>query len=397
MNRTAAAFIRAVQHPTTSATRSAGGVLRLRPTRTWPSMITMLDAGDVALAHAVEQVLAGGVLGAVHDDEVGGAAGLDDPAVELALPRRVAGGEAERQLRPAPRRARSAWRSCGGCRAAARPSRPASPSPVSRGRAGSARAPCAARRARPPRCRCGRSRSSARTARRARGSGRAGSAVWPPLMWPMTSASASSTTSLSIRPEPGIEGPPVWMVLWMPYLRAQPTIALASSPLLTPPRPTSPSSFTPACGQLLEVALDHALLDHRRAGQHLDAAGPEGVEGALRRDGQRLHADDVLGTPGQMHLAGRDHGGDAAVAGSCRSSSICCWRGVQSPNTGWTWLSIRPGATVVPLALTTVLAPPTSRSFSLADRQDAAALARRSRRHRGSAGADRPTAAGRYP
>ena len=51
-----------------------------------------------------------------------------------------------------------------------------------------------------------------------------GRAVWPPLICPMTSASASSTASLSIRPEPGIEGPPVWMVLWMPYLRAQATI-----------------------------------------------------------------------------------------------------------------------------------------------------------------------------
>jgi hypothetical protein len=36
-------------------------------------------------------------------------------------------------------------------------------------------------------------------------------------MWPTTSVSASSTTSLSINPEPGIEGPPVWIVLWMPY------------------------------------------------------------------------------------------------------------------------------------------------------------------------------------
>jgi len=33
------------------------------------------DAGDVALAHAVEQVLAGGVLGPVHDHEVGGVTG----------------------------------------------------------------------------------------------------------------------------------------------------------------------------------------------------------------------------------------------------------------------------------------------------------------------------------
>jgi len=71
-------------------------------------------------------------------------------------------------------------------------------------------------------------------------------------MWPITSASASSTTSLSIRPDPGIEGPPVWIVLWIPCLRAQATICLASSPALTEPRPTSPSSFTPASAMSLK-------------------------------------------------------------------------------------------------------------------------------------------------
>ena len=49
---------------------------------------------------------------------------------------------------------------------------------------------------------------------------------------------------------------------------------------------------------------------------HLHAAGPEVVERALRGDRQRLDADDVLGPAGQMHLAGRDHRRDAAVA--CR-------------------------------------------------------------------------------
>src|ERR1700733_5307006 len=100
-----------------------------------------------------------------------------------------------------------------------------------------------------------------------------GSAVWPPLIWPITSVSASSTTSLSIRPEPGIEGPPVWMVLWMPYLRAQPTILRAVGPSLTPPRP----------------------------------------ERALRKDRHRLEANDVAGPAGHVHFAGRDHGGDAAM------------------------------------------------------------------------------------
>ena len=41
------------------------------------------------------------------------------------------------------------------------------------------------------------------------------------------------------------------------------------------------------------------------------------------------------------------------------------WRGVQSPATGWTWLSMRPGERIVPLASTTVPAPAVSTSFSL--------------------------------
>src|SRR6266481_6156463 len=85
-----------------------------------------------------------------------------------------------------------------------------------------------------------------------------GRAVWPPLMWPITSVSASSTTSLSIRPEPGIDGPPVWMVLWMPYLRAHPTI--------------------------------------------LHAAGAERPERALRKNRHRLQFDDVTEAPGHNTL-----------------------------------------------------------------------------------------------
>ena len=40
-------------------------------------------------------------------------------------------------------------------------------------------------------------------------------------------------------------------------------------------------------------------------------------------------------------------------------------RGVQSPNTGWTWLSIKPGASVVPLASINVVAALASQLFSL--------------------------------
>jgi len=49
-----------------------------------------------------------------------------------------------------------------------------------------------------------------------------------------------------------MEGPPVWMVDWMPYLRAHPTILRAVGPSLTPPRPTSPSSRTPAAASSLK-------------------------------------------------------------------------------------------------------------------------------------------------
>ena len=43
------------------------------------------------------------------------------------------------------------------------------------------------------------------------------------------------------------------------------------------------------------------------------------------------------------------------------------WRGVQSPNTGCTWLSIRPGASATPLASISVSGCAVSQSFCLAD------------------------------
>src|ERR1700675_361030 len=52
------------------------------------------DAGQIAGGDRGEQVLAGAVLGAVEEDEVGGAADFDQAAVELALAGGVAGGEA---------------------------------------------------------------------------------------------------------------------------------------------------------------------------------------------------------------------------------------------------------------------------------------------------------------
>ncbi len=131
---------------------------------------------------------------------------------------------------------------------------------------------------------------------------------------------------MSIRPEPGIDGPPVWMVLWMPYLRAQATISLRLVAGLDRAQAHFAQQAHAGFGEFLEVALDHALLDDGRAGQHLHAAGAEVVEGALRGDGQRLQAHDVLGAAGQVHLAGGNHGGHAAVHGGVDPADLALAR-----------------------------------------------------------------------
>ena len=140
-----------------------------------------------------------------------------------------------------------------------------------------------------------------------------GSAVWPPLIWPITSVSASSTTSLSIRPEPGIDGPPVWMVLWMPYLRAHPTILRAVGPSLTPPRPTSPSSLTPAAANSLKSS---STISHSMTGAPACTFTPPGrsVQNArCAKIAIALSADDIARPAGHVDFAGRDHRGDAAM------------------------------------------------------------------------------------
>src|SRR6266853_1585616 len=57
------------------------------------------DAREVAELHAVQDVVAGGVLRLVHDDEVGRAPDFDDAAVQRAHPRGIAGRKAERDFR----------------------------------------------------------------------------------------------------------------------------------------------------------------------------------------------------------------------------------------------------------------------------------------------------------
>ena len=84
-------------------------------------------------------------------------------------------------------------------------------------------------------------------------------------------------------PEPGIEGPPVWIVLWMPYLRAQATMRLAFGPSLTPPRPDFAQQRHAGVGEILEILLGHAGLDAGGAGVNLDAGRARISELPLRR------------------------------------------------------------------------------------------------------------------
>ena len=169
-----------------------------------------------------------------------------------------------------------------------------------------------------------------------------GSAVCPPLMWPTTSVSASSTTSLSMRPEPGIDGPPVWMVLWMPYLRAQATMRFAVGPSFTPPRPTSPSSVTPASARSLKSC---SVISGSMQGAPAWTLTPEGRKLANWRCAEMasaLRPTTSRGRPGVCTSPAEI----MVVTPPLRFESIqpsWFWRGVQSPATGCTWLSIRPG------------------------------------------------------
>src|SRR5262245_32670789 len=56
------------------------------------------DARQISQANALQEILTGGMLCLVEEDEVGAAAFLDEADVELAHPRRIAGSEAERDL-----------------------------------------------------------------------------------------------------------------------------------------------------------------------------------------------------------------------------------------------------------------------------------------------------------
>ncbi len=103
--------------------------------------------------------------------------------------------------------------------------------------------------------------------------------------------------------------------------------------LLDAAEPDLAEQLDAGLGHLAKILLDHALLEHRRAGVQLDPARTEGGEGALRRDRERLDPDHVPGRPGRWTSPAET----MVVTPPCRKLSIqfsWFWRGVQSPNTG---------------------------------------------------------------
>ena len=134
------------------------------------------------------------------------------------------------------------------------------------------------------RCRCGQEFEAAACSPGCGGSGRTRSGEgWcgRPLMWPTTLVSASSATSLSIRPEPGIE-PPCGSCSGCRICAPIPP-SCARWARLTPPRPTSPSSLTPAAASSLKSSSTISVSMTGRAGVNLHAAGTQGPERRWRR------------------------------------------------------------------------------------------------------------------
>ena len=147
----------------------------------------------------------------------------------------------------------------------------------------------------------------------------------------------------------------------MPYLRAQATILRAVGPSFTPPRPTSPRKRTPAAASSWKSC----------------SSMPGSITGApawtftpLARKFENVRCAAIASAFSPTMSRGRpgvctSPAETMVVTPPCRQESIQpSWfcRGVQSPATGWTWLSIRPGASVTPWASIVVVAPERSRS-----------------------------------
>ena len=113
--------------------------------------------------------------------------------------------------------------------------------------------------------------------------------------------------------DPAIDGPPVWNVETMPCCRAQASIGAASAPVLTDPRPTSPTRLTPAAASSAKSCSSRPSSRIGAPAWTLTPAGRTLAKARTRDDRERLQAHDVLGTPGQVDLARRDHRRHAAV------------------------------------------------------------------------------------
>ena len=142
-------------------------------------------------------------------------------------------------------------------------------------------------------------------------------------------------TSLSISPEPGIEGPPVWMVLWIPCLRAQPTMRSASSPALTLPRPTSPSNVTPAAARSMKSCSSMPCSITGAPACTFTPFGRKFSNARWLETARALRPTMSRGRPGMCTSPAEI----IVVTPPLRELSIqwsWLWRGVQSPATGWT-------------------------------------------------------------
>src|SRR5512145_1407721 len=150
----------------------------------------------------------------------------------------------------------------------------------------------------------------------------------------------------------------------MPCLRAQATIRRASSPAFTEPRPTSPSRVTPASASSRKSA---SVMPFSSTGAPASTFTPPGrklwnarcavIASAFRptmsfgRPGRCTSPAEIMVVTPPLSVE------------SIQPSWFC--RGVQSPNTGCTWLSIRPGARHTPLASISVSGRAVSQSFCL--------------------------------
>ena len=99
-----------------------------------------------------------------------------------------------------------------------------------------------------------------------------------------------------MRPEPGIEGPPVWMVDWMPYLPPRRPSARVGA-ILDAAEAHLAEELDASLGELLEILLGHPRFDYRRAGVELTRLTRKALN-APSEDGVRLQADDVARAPG---------------------------------------------------------------------------------------------------